>query len=63
VLILGGKKRKIEKPKKKKARHVNCQKEYLPQIAQKISAGCITDSDISKALKTCEDPRQTTKED
>ena len=63
LLISDGKRRKIDKPKKKKARHVICQKEYFPEIAQKISAGCITDSDISKALKTCENPRQTTKED
>lgn len=52
VLIVDGKYHTLEKPKKKKIKHLNFKGEELPQIAEKLNLGKqLHNVEINKALR------------
>lgn len=50
VLIADGSTRKLQKPKKKRRRHLISTSKEFPQLAEKYREGKLTDSDLRKAL-------------
>jgi large subunit ribosomal protein L14e len=56
VLISDGGLRKIEKPKKKKIKHLELTGEFIVQLAEKLNKNLkVTNSEIKKALSVIED--------
>ena len=52
VLTVDGVLRKLNRPKKKKVRHLSCEPVYFHAIREKLEAGePVTDSQIRRALK------------
>lgn len=51
VLIADGSTRKLQKPKKKRRKHLISTSGELPALAEKYTEGRLTDSDLRKALE------------
>lgn len=54
VLIADGKLRRLERPKKKKLKHLELQPEQFGEIQEKLEQGTkVLDAEIRNALRTC----------
>ena len=51
VLIADGSTRKLEKPKKKRRKHLMSTSKEFPKLADKYTEGKLTDNDLRKALE------------
>ncbi|NLK29046.1 MAG: hypothetical protein GX306_12005 [Clostridiales bacterium] len=61
VYLVDGKIRTIDRPKKKKMKHVNITKQFDPELVEKIMNKTVRNEEIKRALKLFQD-RDSSKE-
>lgn len=55
VYLVDGKIRTLDRPKKKKTKHVRALSEYDQELAEKVTSGKVRDEEIKRAIKLLKD--------